>query len=106
MCWTSARPVTAWFYRTTANSALFFVVVLAHIQLRNILNVPAVLYLEYFYFTMYLTLLATSVYALAFTSRTYVPDWVRRDDGLIIKLAFWPLLYGISLLVTVVALGW
>ena len=50
----------------TATTALFFVVLLGHIQLRDTVRAMELMYLEYFYFTMYLAILLISIHSLVF----------------------------------------
>lgn len=76
-----------------ACSALLFVVLLAHIHLREQFAVSGVVYLEYFYIVMYAALAASAAYAYLFAQgalRGLPFGWLR--DPLYVKLAYWPLL--------------
>jgi len=81
-------------------SALFFVVMLAHIQLREQFT-GGVVYLEYFYFMMYVVILVISVNTYLFST-----GWTTRlnilvyKDNLIPKLLFWPAILGTMLIIT------
>lgn len=84
-----------------ANSALFFVVLLSHIDLRSGFAAREIIYLEEFYFIAYLALLVVSVDAILFSwKRPY--RFIDYADNLIPKLLYWPL---ISVLTFAVTLG-
>lgn len=72
-------------------SVLFFVVLLAHVQLREGFAGSPIIYMEYFYFLMYFLLLGVSVNTYLFASESMpslrVIHW---HDNLIPKAAFWP----------------
>ena len=78
------------------SSALFFVVMLAHIQLRQELLVDTLIYMEVFYFTLYLMLLFAVVIAFLFARQT---PWlfICFREALIPKALFWPLLLALNL---------
>ena len=83
-------------------SALFFVVLLAHIQLRNTINVQEIMFLEYFYFSVYLAILLVPLHAfLFFMARPKF--WILEyDDSLVFKLLYWPLIVGFQFVVTAI----
>jgi hypothetical protein len=86
-------------------SVLFFVVLLAHVQLRDSFPGSHVVYLEYFYFMMYFLFLSVSIntYILALEPRPGL--WfVHYKDNLIPKAAFWPVL--IASMVVITLLSW
>ena len=74
-------------------SMLFFVVLLAHIQLREQFAGSGVTYMEHFYFMMYGVLVLVGANTYLFSMRA-VPQLklVHYGDNLIPKLLFWPLL--------------
>ena len=84
------------------NSALFFVVIIAHIQLRREFLGSGLVYLEYFYLLMY-------CYILVVTMDTYFVLSGRKSrimhykDHLIPKLLYWPLFFGTGAIITWVA---
>ncbi len=82
-------------------SALFFVVILAHIQLRNTIQAHEVVFLEYLYFIVYLALMLTALHTFLFFSSKVDSRLVEYQDSLIVKLAYWPVILGIQLAVTV-----
>ncbi len=89
-----------------ACSALFFVVLLAHIQLREQFAGSSVVYLEYFYIVMYVTLALSAAYTYLFAQRALkVFPFNRLQNALIVKLLYWPLLLGALFVVTVVMLS-
>jgi hypothetical protein len=84
-------------------SALFFVVLLAHIQMRNTIQAEEIVLLEYAYFIVYLALLGTALHTFLFFSKLDLPV-VRYRESLIFKLLFWPVVLGLQLVVAVVFL--
>ncbi len=86
-----------------STSALFFVALLAHIQLRNTVQVLEIMYLEYCYFITYGMILLVSVYSLLIP-RSSLFVLVRYGHGIIAKLVFWPIVLGAMLAITYFAL--
>ncbi|MBU2916003.1 PDC sensor domain-containing protein [Reichenbachiella agariperforans] len=80
-------------------AGFFFVLLVAHIDLRRRLSTPEISYMETFYFTMYIMigLLAVNVVAFAKAKDT---NLLAYEDNLIVKLAYWPLLLGSWLVIT------
>lgn len=87
-----------------ASSALLFVVMLAHVSLRREFATTQLVYLEYFYLITYVAVLAVSVNVYLFSAQHHgrVLDWLHRDDNLVPKLAFWPLVLAFLAAVTLV----
>ncbi len=82
-------------------SALFFIVLLAHIQVRQQFLDSPLVYIEYFYLIMYLAILLCALNAYAFSiSEKKRFNLVMYRDNLIPKLAFWPLLLWMMALAT------
>ena len=75
-------------------SALLFVVLLAHIQLREQFAGAKIVYIEYFYFLMYGLLVAASAHTYLFSTR--VGGWIKfiyYRDNLLLKTGFWPFVF-------------
>ncbi|WP_174823081.1 hypothetical protein [Ruegeria arenilitoris] len=72
-------------------SVLFFVILLAHVQLREGFAGSPVIYMESFFFLMYFLLLAVSINTYLFASEA-VPSlrFIHFKDNLFPKAAFWP----------------
>ncbi len=74
------------------SAALFFVVVVAHVQLRESLASPVVVYLEWFYLITYVAILLVSIDIYLFTAGrgrgAMLPFF--RNDNLLGKLTFLP----------------
>jgi ABC-type Fe3+-siderophore transport system permease subunit len=69
-------------------SALFFVVLLSHIQPRQDFAGAGVTYLEYFYFMMYLVLMAVATNAFLISTRPHRHAATRElGDNMVFKLA-------------------
>ncbi|GAB4519661.1 MAG: hypothetical protein Tsb0020_38240 [Haliangiales bacterium] len=85
-------------------SALFFVVMLAHIQLRQQFAGAGIVYLEWFYLITYIAILLVSLDIYIFTAGSN-SGWLRLvfyRDNLVVKLAFLP---GILIALTLVTLA-
>lgn len=72
-------------------TAFLFVAILTHIDLRSSINVNYIIYLDYFYFHIYLLILCYSVNAILFT-RLHNLKYIQYKDNLIPKLIYWPML--------------
>ena len=80
-------------------AAFFFIVIISQIEIRGSLEVSNIIYLDYFYFLIYLMLLAVSVNSILFT-RTDSIRFIEYRDNLIPKMIYWPVLLGILLVIT------
>jgi hypothetical protein len=80
--------------------AFFFVIMLAHIELRGTLNNEEITYMEYFYFIVYLMLLVVSINSMLFTLARF--SMLEHRDNLIPKLLYWPTFIGLCLAITLV----
>jgi Cache domain len=83
-------------------AALFFVVILSHIDLRGKLVAREIIYLEYFYIVMYLTLLWVSVNTILFAGNFNL-RFIQYGDNLIPQLLYWPVIQGLLLVITVLS---
>ena len=84
-----------------ASSALFFVVMLAHIQLREQFGGAGIVYIEYFYILMYVFLVTATANTYLFSIGT--TRWcqiVLYRDNIIPKVAYWPVVLGSFIVVT------
>lgn len=70
-------------------AAFFFVVILAHIDLRNFLGVQEIIYLDYFYFLIYIKILIYAVNSILFTKYENI-RFVQLRDNLFPILLYWP----------------
>ena len=75
-------------------AALFFVLIVSHVSIRQKLAANGIIYLEYFYFVLYLAILTTSVNSILFASNTK-SGFVHHRDNLVAKLLYWPIILGI-----------
>jgi len=80
-------------------AALFFVLIVSHVAIRQKLAANGIIYLEYFYFVLYLAILTTSVNSILFASNTR-SDFIHYRDNLVAKLLYWPLILGITFGIT------
>jgi hypothetical protein len=84
-----------------ACSALFFVVMLAHIQLREQFAGARIVYIEYFYILMYAMLVIATVNTYLFSvGSKCCYNMIIYNDNIISKVAYWPVLIGCLILIT------
>ncbi|MBN2530585.1 MAG: Cache 3/Cache 2 fusion domain-containing protein [Deltaproteobacteria bacterium] len=74
----------------SACSALFFVVIFNHINMRKEMCVPGIVYMEFFYFVTYLLILYVSVNSIAIIFYKN-KRFFCYGDNLISRLIFWPI---------------
>ena len=82
-------------------AALFFVVIVSHINLRQQISANGVLYLGWFYFLTYLAILLVSINAVVFILASE-RRLIQHEDNLISKLLYWPVLTFALLVITFV----
>ncbi len=82
-----------------SSSALFFVVLISHIDLRGSLADNHIFYMEYFYVVTYIALLAISINSILFSWGVNIP-FVQFRDNLLPKLFYWPVITLIMFIVT------
>ncbi len=89
----------------TTCSALFFVVLLAHIQVRKLFSGSGLVYIEYFYLVMYVIILLTALNAYIFSlGRLKHLNLIHYRDNFIIKIAYWPVVLWMMAVVTLIKL--
>ncbi|NES22925.1 MAG: hypothetical protein F6K41_29405 [Symploca sp. SIO3E6] len=85
-------------------SGLFFVILLSQVQIREQFAGSPVVYVEFFYPLMYVTLLGVSVNSFLFfhsnKENNLVLKWIHYEDNLVPKLLYWPLLLGSATIIT------
>lgn len=83
------------------NTALLFAALLGHLQIRQDVSTPQILYIEYFYFIVYLLILTVSV--VVFLASTPGPHsrFIREEDVQVPKLLYGPVSSGLCFAVTV-----
>ena len=84
-------------------ASLFFVVVISHIGLRDELEIPGVVYLEYGYIILYLMILLISLNSILHNSNVKL-SFIQYKNNLWPKVLYWPLFSGIFLAVTILFL--
>ena len=84
-----------------ASSALFFVVLLAHIQLRRQFSGTGIVYIEYFYIVMYALLVIATANSYLFSVRAkFCSSAILYRDNIIVKVAYWPVVFASLILIT------
>lgn len=87
------------------SSALFFVVMLAHIQLRKQFAGTSIVYIEYFYILMYALLVAATANTYLFSIRsTRWHNVILYNDNIIPKVIYWPFVIGCLILITLMVM--
>ena len=80
-------------------ASLFFIGILSQLDIRRTLNAPGVVYLEYFYFTLYIILLLQTVNAIIFIISDNV-HFLEFKDNLYPKVIFFPITFGVMFIIT------
>ncbi len=88
---------TTTFLRTL--SGIFFALLLAHIRLRGTITTPEIIYIEWFYFVIYGSIIITIISYFLFEYKIQIGYY---REGLIPKLLFFPIIVLSSFIVTVV----
>ena len=70
-------------------SAMLFVLILGHNSLRSALSTGSIIYLEYFYFIMYLAILAVAVRVISFLFGVRV-GWTYYSEKVTLERLYWP----------------
>ena len=80
-------------------AALFFAILLAHITIRNKIPTPHITYLETFYFVIYLLIILLIIVVIMY-SRSERYKILNYHDNIVVKVAYWPFLFGLIYLIT------
>jgi hypothetical protein len=84
-----------------AVSALFFVVMLAHIQLREQFAGAGIVYIERFYILMYLLLVLATANTYLFSLKPRPAyKFILYGDNILVKVGYWPVVLGCLILIT------
>lgn len=83
-----------------SSGGLFFVLIIAHSNFRAASEVPKVIYLENFYFLLYMVIVAVTIDAWLFIMRRDL-TFIQYNDNIRPKLFYWPVLLGSLLAVTI-----
>lgn len=83
-------------------SALFFVALLAHVELRSHIGANELIYMEYFFIIAYIMILIVSVNSILF-SWGFKITIIQYQDNNIPKLLYWPVLGGLLFFFTMFA---
>jgi uncharacterized membrane protein YqjE len=83
-------------------AALLFVLIVAQVSLRDSLSTGGIIYLEYFYFAMYLAILAVAADSILFASKRKIRI-IDYENNLIVKVLYWPVLTVMLLIFTLYA---
>lgn len=89
----------------SACSALFFVVLMAHIQLREQFGGSGIVYIEYFYILMYALLVAATANTYLFSIRPKrCCGFILYDDNIFAKVGYWPVVFGCIIFITLMVM--
>jgi hypothetical protein len=82
-------------------ATLFFLTLLGHIHLRQVLVSTGIVYLEYFYILLYIMIVAVAFHGYYFSAiRATSGETFERDDNPIAKFVYWPAFFGAAVLIT------
>ena len=85
-------------------TSILFTLIIAHSSLRSRIPIGGIIYLEYFYFVLYLAILIVSLNAIAFASNRDIP-FIDTKDNIYVKVLYWPVITGILLVITLLSFG-
>lgn len=84
-------------------SALFFVVLISHIQLREQFSEDGIVYIEYFFLLMYFLMVMLIINTYLFSrGKEVTSKLIMAEDNLLPKLCFWPFTLGVMALITLI----
>ncbi len=83
----------------SACGAFLFIIIIDQINLRQKIITAGIIYFDYFYFVLYITLLLVAINAILFASNIKL-NWIHYKNNLIPKLLYWPTNLTLILLVT------
>ncbi|MBN1954103.1 MAG: hypothetical protein JW900_03530 [Anaerolineae bacterium] len=82
-------------------ASMLFVVVIAHVRLRELIAGTEIIYLEYFYIIEYLVIVLTSLNSLILGAER-APWFIEYRSNLIPKVVYWPLALTMLLVITLI----
>jgi hypothetical protein len=88
----------------SACGGFLFILIIDQISLRQKIVTAGLLYLDYFYFVLYLAILLVAINGLLFVSGKKIP-LVQYQNNLITKILYWPSILG-ALLITTILVFW
>jgi hypothetical protein len=80
-------------------TSILFTLIIAQSSLRARIPIGGIIYLEYFYFIMYIAILVVSLNSIVFASNRSIP-FIDTEDNMYVKVLYWPVIMGILLLIT------
>lgn len=83
----------------SACGAFLFIIIIDQINLRQKIITAGIIYFDYFYFILYITILLVAINAIVFACNIKL-DWIHYKNNLIPKLLYWPTNLALLLLVT------
>ncbi|NYZ65129.1 hypothetical protein H0A36_03850 [Endozoicomonas sp. SM1973] len=106
MLWSKCeQQVSLWGFSTSMVleycAALFFILVISHVSLREALQAKGMIYLEFFYFITYVMIIITATCAVLYTSVISI-HFLDYQESFIPKLIYWPSFFGSCVLVTLI----
>ncbi|MEP3388030.1 MAG: cache domain-containing protein [Reichenbachiella sp.] len=81
-------------------AGFFFVLLVAHIDLRRRLNTPSLTYIESFYLTMYVIMALLAINVVAFIKSKNEKRFLHYQDNLLVKISYWPVLLFTWMIIT------
>lgn len=81
-------------------AGFFFVLLVAHIDLRRRLNTPSLTYIESYYLTMYVIMALLAINVVAFIKSKSESRLLHYQDNLLVKISYWPVLLFTWMMIT------
>lgn len=81
-------------------AGFFFVLLVAHIDLRRRLNTPSLTYIESYYLTMYVIMALLAINVVAFIKSKNEKRFLHYKDNLLVKVSYWPVLLFTWMIIT------
>jgi len=108
LLWTkNEAKITLWGFSSSTVleqcAALFFILVISHVSLRDELEAKDMIFLEYFYFGTYAQIVFVAVAAILYTSDIQ-SRILNFKEGLILKMLYWPICFAFCIAITLINL--
>ena len=82
-------------------TAMFFVIAFSHVDIRRKIAAEQIFYLEYFYFLIYFAILLIAINSVLYSMGAKI-KLIQYQENLLPKLLFWPFMFCLLFIITVV----
>jgi len=87
-----------------STSALFFIVVISHVNIREQFPGQGIIYLEYFYLLLYVMMILVITISFTYCKQGFWYSGLFKDDAIWFKLGYWPAVLAFVSTITYVVL--